>query len=271
MANSKKVGHSFYNWIEGLSDEIFNYCDIHKVGILGTIAIHLSLVIVLLIVKMNYNPTPRNIEVDINFNNEYLPITEEQKEQLDREALAIEKLLHQGMEADAIKNVAVDAAVTESDELNPTLQDDKGINAKDLYREAGMVKQRLSENKDLYEKSQLVAGQEEIPNTPIKNTAPVEEGKFKGPAVISYFLEGRKAMVLPVPSYKCQFGGQVVVDIDVSPDGKVLGAKIDSKNSLNDECIAEAAIAAALESFFTESSNAPSKQKGSITYLFVPQ
>ena len=78
-------------------------------------------------------------------------------------------------------------------------------------------------------------------------------------------------MVLPVPSYKCQFGGQVVVDIEVSPEGKVLSAKIDSKNSLNDECIDEAAIAAAFNSYFTESPNSPSKQKGSITYLFVPQ
>ncbi len=269
MAKTVSVGYRFYIWIENLSNRMFSYFDIHKVGILGTISIHLSLAIVLLIVKMNFNPIPKNVEVDINFNNELLPITEEQKEQMDKVSLAVEKLLHQGMEADVIKNVAVDAA-TESNELNPTLQDDKGINASDLYREAGMVKQRLSENKDLYEKSQLT-GQEEIPNTPIKNTVPKDESKFKGPAVISYFLEGRKAMMLPVPSYKCQFGGQVVVDIDVSPDGKVVGAKIDSKNSLNDECIAEAAITAALNSFFTEFPNAPSKQKGSITYLFVPQ
>ncbi|RPH31324.1 MAG: hypothetical protein EHM93_13965 [Bacteroidales bacterium] len=269
MAKVNGIGQSFYLWIENLSDGIFNYFDIHKVGILGTVSIHLLLAIVLLIVKMNFNPTPRVEEIDINFNNELLPITEEQKEQLDKEAYALEKLLHQGLEADAIKNVAVDAAV-ESNELNPTLQDDKGINASDLYREAGMVKQRLSENKDLYEKSQL-AGLEEVPNTPIKNTAPKEEGKFKGPAVISYFLEGRKAMALPVPSYKCQYGGQVVVDIEVSPDGKVLSAKIDSKNSFNDECIDEAAIAAAFNSLFTESPNSPSKQKGSITYLFVPQ
>lgn len=268
MAKANSVGHSFYFWIEGLAESVFDFWDKHKVGILGTISIHLSLAIVLLVVKMNYNPTPRTVEIDVNFNNELLPITEEQKEQMDKEALAVAELLHHGLESDAIKNVAVDAAA--SDELNPTLQDDKGINASDLYREAGMVKQRLSENKDLYEKSQL-AGLEEIPNTPVKNTAPKEEGKFKGPAVISYFLDGRKAMVLPVPSYKCQFGGQVVVDIEVSPEGKVLSAKIDSKNSLNDECIDEAAIVAALNSYFTESQNSPSKQKGSITYLFVPQ
>lgn len=267
MSKVDSPNQSFYLWIEGIAEQVFDYWELHKVGILGTISIHLSLAIVLLIIKMNFNPTPRQVEVEVNFNNELLPITEEQKEKIDKEAVAVAELLRHGLEAGAIKNVAVDAA---SNELNPTLQDDKGINASDLYREAGMVKQRLNENKDHYEKS-LMNGQEEIPNTPIKNTAPKEEGKYKGPAVISYFLEGRKAIGLPVPSYKCQFGGQVVVDIEVSPEGKVVKASIDSKNSLNDDCIDSSAIAAAYDSYFTVSPNSPSRQKGSITYLFVPQ
>lgn len=267
MPKTVSAGHSFYLWIEGIADRVFSFWDQHKVGILGTISIHLTIAIALLIFKMTVNPTQKLVEVEVNFNNELLPITEEQKEKIDKEAFAIAQALHQGLEADAIKNVAVDAA---SNELNPTLQDDKGINASDLYREAGMVKQRMNENKEEYEKS-LLNGQEEIPNTPIKNTAPKEEGKYKGPAVISYYLEGRKAIVLPVPSYKCQYGGQVVVDIEVGRDGKVVKASIDSKNSMNDECIDEAAIAAAYDSYFTVSPESLAKQKGSITYLFVPQ
>ena len=35
------------------------------------------------------------------------------------------------------------------------------------------------------------------------------------PTVISHYLEGRKARYLPVPSYKCELGGRVVVDIEV--------------------------------------------------------
>lgn len=267
MPKTQSIGNSFYLWIENLAEGVFDYWERHKVGILGTISIHLSILIVLLIVKMKSNPVVKN-DIEINFNNEFLPISEEQKEKIDKEALAIEKLLHQGLEANAIKNVAVDAATT--NELNPTLQDDKGINASDLYQEAGRIKERLNQNKNLYEESQL-KGQEEIPNTPDKNTIPKDESKYKGPAVISYFLEGRKAISLPVPSYKCQFGGQVVVDIEVGRDGKVVNAKIDSKNSLNDDCIDEAAIKSAYDSNFTVSPDSPTKQKGSITYLFVPQ
>lgn len=262
------MGNSFYFWIESLSERIFNYWERHKVGILGTVSVHLSIAIVLLIVKMQSNPTVNN-NIEVNFDNELLPISEEQqKAKVEQEELAIGELLHHGLEADAIKNVAVDAAT--SNELNPSLKDDKGINASDLYQEAGKIKEQLSQNKTLYEESQL-KGQEEIPNTPIKNTVPKDETKYKGPAVISYYLEGRKAIYLPVPSYKCQFGGQVVVDIEVGRDGKVADAKIDSKNSLTDDCINTAAIEAAYSSYFTVLTDSPSKQKGSITYLFVPQ
>jgi TonB family protein len=269
MPKTESIGQRFYFWIEGIAEGVFNYWELHKVGILGTFSIHLSLLIVLLIVKLNYNATPRIVEVEVNFNNELLPITEEQKAKIEKEALAVEELLHKGLEASAIKNVAVDDADKQSNELNPSLQDDKGINASDLYREAGMVQKRLNDNKDEF--SKLISGHEEIPNVPQKNTAPKDESKYKGPAVISYFLEGRKAFVLPVPSYKCQFGGQVVVDIEVNPEGKVIKATIDSSNSLNDDCIDKAAVEAATESYFTVSPNAPSRQKGSITYLFVPQ
>lgn len=271
MGKAKSVNKGFNYWVESFSNRIFNFADKHMVGIMGTISIHLVLAIVLLLFKMNYTPTPRSVEVDVNFRDDLLPITEEQRVQMDKIDIAIEQLINHGLEADAVKNVAVDAASPESKELNPTLQDDKGINASDLYREAGMVKQRMTDNKENYEKKQLLAGQEEIPNTPLKNTAPKEEGKFKGPAVISYYLEGRKAIVLPVPSYKCQYGGQVVVDIEVDKDGKVVNARIDSKNSINDECITEAAITAAYNSEFTDSPSGQAKQKGSITYLFVPQ
>ncbi len=269
MPKVEGIGNGFYFWIEDLSERIFNYWERNKVGILGTVSIHLSIAIVLLAVKMKSTPNPIN-NIEVNFNNEYLPISEEQKEKIDQEALAIEKLLHHGLEADAIKNTAVDAAAP-SNELNPNLQDDKGINASDLYQEAVRLKERMSQSKTQYEESKLIKGQEEIPNTPEKNTIPKDESKYKGPAVISYYLEGRKATYLPVPSYKCEFGGQVVVDIEVNRDGKVVNAKIDSKNSLNDECIDTAAIEAAYSSSFTGSSGSQIKQKGSITYLFVPQ
>jgi len=269
MSKVESFSDSFYVWLEKQAEKTFEYWEQHKVGILGTISIHLMIAISLLIFKMNVTSTYNRYDIEVNFKNEYLPITPEEKEILDRqEAIAITKAIRQGLEASTIKNIAVDE--TKSNELNPTLQDDRGTNASDLYGEASRLKEQMNTNKDKYDQS-LLKGTEEIPNTPNKNIKPKEESKYKGPAVISYFLEGRKAMELPVPAYKCQFGGQVVVDIEVGRDGKVLKADIDSKNSIADECINTAAIKSALESSFTVSTQSAPRQKGSITYLFVPQ
>ena len=42
---------------------------------------------------------------------------------------------------------------------------------------------------------------------------------YQGPSVISYTLEGRKAMNLPVPAYKCMGGGDVSVSVIVNRKG----------------------------------------------------
>lgn len=269
MARAEGIGDNFYLWLEKLAERVFDYWELHKVGILGTISVHLVLAIALLIFKMNSTSPYNRYDIEVNFKNELLPITPEEKEKIDKqEAIAMAEAIRHGIDAAAVKNIVVDE--TKSDELNPALQDDRGTNASDLYSEASRLKEQMNVHKDLY-KETLLKGTEEIPNTPIKNTKPKEEGKFKGPSVISYYLQGRKAIELPVPAYKCQFGGQVVVDIEVGRDGKVVKADIDTKNSITDECINTAAIKAAFESQFTVSTEANSRQKGSVTYLFVPQ
>ena len=269
MSKARSNGDGFYLWLEQIADRSFDFWEQHKIGILGTISIHLMIAIVLLAVKIKSTSVNNKYDIEINFKNEYLPISEEEeKERQEKETVAMVHALRQGLEASDIKNIAVDE--TKSNELNPTLQDDRGTNASDLYNEASRIKEQMNANKDLYKES-ILKGTEEIPNTPVKSTAPKDEGKYKGPAVISYYLEGRKAIELPVPAYKCQFGGQVVIDIEVGRDGKVTKASVDDKNSITDECINTAAIKAAFESTFTVSPKSEVKQKGSITYLFVPQ
>ena len=63
-----------------------------------------------------------------------------------------------------------------------------------------------------------------------------------------------------------------IFDYDgVLTDGTVGKATIDAQNSVIDDCMNQAAINAAKASLFNVSSASPSRQKGSITYLFVPQ
>jgi TonB family protein len=93
---------------------------------------------------------------------------------------------------------------------------------------------------------------------------------YKGPSIVSYFLEGRTAIYLPVPSYKCFKGGDVTVLIEVNAHGYVVGAEIDKRHSSNDECLHRAAINAAERARFS-TVKASGNQKGNIIYRFVSQ
>jgi len=265
MVILNKIGDKFSIGLENLADKFFNFWDNHKVGILGTIIIHLLIAIVFLASKLESNPQLflSIIEVDMkkDFTQEILKQTGSEEGILPADAIK------SNLETEAIRNFAVDATASD---LNPALTDDKNINASELYDEANRLRQKMDENKEMYEETKSTEGID-IPNKPQKTISKQEQGQFKGSAVISYYLKDRKAIYLPVPSYKCQFGGQVVVDVEVDGSGKVRKASIDEKNSIKDDCINPAAIQAALESTFTSTSNSDNRQKGSITYLFVPQ
>ena len=103
---------------------------------------------------------------------------------------------------------------------------------------------------------------------------PKEESKkssYKGPSVVSYELDGRKASKLSIPAYRCLGAGHVTVIITVDPSGKVLNAKVQDEVSSDDKCLRDFAIRAARLSRFSASGTAPARQTGNIVYLFVAQ
>mgnify|MGYP003312221958 CR=1 FL=1 len=105
------------------------------------------------------------------------------------------------------------------------------------------------------------------PSDKPKSDAP----EYKGPSVLSYQLDGRKAIYLPVPVYKCYGGGDVYVQITVNKKGYVTNAQIIESASTPDECLHKYAIEAAKKSRFTAKSKAPDKQIGEIVYRFIAQ
>lgn len=265
MITIDKIGNRFTSKLENIAEQFFAFWDEHKVGILGTIVVHLLIIILFLANKLESNTQLYISTIVVDMKKDYTPETDKIKG--SSEGVLPADAIKNDKEVEAIRNFAVDA--TESD-LNPGLTDDKNINASELYNDASRLKEKMDKNKETYEVSQSTVGAD-IPNTPQKNISSAAEGQYKGPAVISYYLKDRKAIWLPVPAYKCQFGGQVVVDIEVDGFGAVKKANIDEKNSVKDDCINSSAIHAAMESTFTSASTDENHQKGSITYLFVPQ
>ncbi|MFO8021119.1 MAG: TonB family protein [Perlabentimonas sp.] len=262
-----KAGRKFAQfelWLENVAHLFFCFWNKHKVGILGTVVLNLVLAILFFVFELRSRPHLHDTMVLVDFEREYEilpePIPEEPREILPEDAIDPDK------EYEAIRNIAVDAT---KDDLNPGLTDEKDIDADELYKETERIREQMKRNREQWEESQGV--DEAIPNVKDKDAVPQEEGQYKGPSVINYYLENRKATELPVPAYKCERGGKVVVDIEVQRDGTVAKASIDASNSVIDDCMNSAAIEAARKSTFSIMANAPSKQSGSITYLFVSQ
>ena len=95
---------------------------------------------------------------------------------------------------------------------------------------------------------------------------------YNGNVTAEYDLPGREARLIHIPGYKCKGGGLVKVNITVNPSGEVMEAEIDgSASSYTGDCLPTEALSSARKSVFFIKSSAAKKQRGSITYRFIPQ
>lgn len=87
---------------------------------------------------------------------------------------------------------------------------------------------------------------------------------------ISYDLGGRGHISLPKPSYTSDKEGRVVVTITVDQEGNVIKAVAGARGTtVSDLELFKRAEEAAKRSKFKQQGDAPERQTGSITYLFV--
>lgn len=94
-------------------------------------------------------------------------------------------------------------------------------------------------------------------------------GQGLGGSGVSYSLGNRVALRLPSPEYPTQKSGRVVVKVWVDRNGKVTKAEPGEKGSTTfDAALMSAAKNAAMKASFDVSSDAPSVQVGTITYVF---
>jgi len=104
----------------------------------------------------------------------------------------------------------------------------------------------------------------------------IEMDNYSGPSNISYeFLSApfnRFKTYLPVPVYKCQGEGTVIVTIEVDQSGKVVSADPELPQDFADkDCLLEVARNYAMKTRFEGNINAPKNHKARIIYTFIPQ
>ena len=232
-----------------------------KAGFYTTVIFHLVVIIICLLTAIQRVASEETSFV-LDFSKleeiERIEKQEELKAQVSKE---LEDLLSGKASSSAYRNVAVDRS-------SQALKDDRFKNPNQVYDEARELQRKLDASRAaaLREQGADDAAQASQDNLPDSN-AP----QYKGPSVISYSLDGRKALSLPVPAYKCQGGGDVSVQIAVNRKGYVVSAAVIESVSSSDECLVRSAVAAAKRSRFRASSSAAEKQIGEIVYRFIAQ
>ena len=231
----------------------------NNAGIYFTVSVHLVVLIVFLLYQIRFE-LKQEVAFVLDFTKQEEAERLIQREQLRAEvSQELDAILSGG--ASAPRNVVVNAT-----ERGQQLRDDRFRNPAQVYEEHQQVQARLDASRRA---AQAIQGSDDI--TPPQQREQPQAETYKGPSVISYKLEGRSHVSLPIPAYKCLGGGDVTVMIMVDTRGFVTAASVVPEFSSSDACLREYAIGAARSSRFTRSNNAPPQQQGEIVYRFVAQ
>lgn len=230
-----------------------------RVGLYTTLIFHLSVLIILLLFSIREVVSPETSFV-LDFTKQE-QLEAEQKEMEFKEDVSKELEQMLSSSRTNIRNVAVNAG--------SKLRDDRFKNPGEVYDEARELQRKLDASRREALASQKEEDAVDMSGRTDDEVKP-ETRTYTGPSVISYDLDGRKALDLKVPAYKGLGAGDVLVGIKVNPKGRVVDAAILSSTS-NDQTIQEFAIDAAKRSRFEASTSAPSQQPGTILYRFIAQ
>jgi hypothetical protein len=240
-------------------------------GILGTIILHL----IAGIIFMSFQLRTLNIEARDEFVVEFAPeeedlLNEDEKTRLiELPATSVERILQDDPE---MLNIARNLANRNPEQINPDdyidMVKEELIKSGKLGEDNYIDEQKRAENE---EETEDLAFETEVKEE--KPTASQEmAANYQGLTRIYYDLKGRTHTRLPIPIYKCQGQGKVMLRIEVNQKGLVEKAQvIASESTTSDECLTEIAVKYALISRFNADVSSPRIQTGTLTYHFVAQ
>ena len=237
----------------------------YKYGVLGTIAFHLVIVILFLLVKIS--TTYSLVEEGILIDFESIEIEEEIVPEIEETEIITEQG-ELGLDEGHGSNIPVNVAERNINDRESKEEIEKRIN--ELTRKYLSPNQPVS---TVSENNESVPYEENVKEEEISPTLSLNaENDYKGASNVYYNLSGRRHRYLPIPVYKCEREGEVVVEIIVNKKGYVISARIEKQNSvIDDNCFYKTAMEAALNTKFNTDFNAPIHQKGSISYHFIAQ
>jgi hypothetical protein len=241
------------------------------IGVLGTVIIHL----IAGIIFMSFQIKSLHHDFSDEFAVEFAPAEESETNEklIELPLTTIEKIL-QGDED--MLNIARNLANKADQKINPADYIDmvkeelikSGKLGIDNYIDDQKKRDEMKADENLAFKNDT-AGKNETDKAKLSQEM---AANYKGPTRIYYDLAGRTHTYLPIPIYKCQGSGKIVLTIEVSQKGVVEKALIIANlSTTSDPCLIETAVATALISRFNSDINSPKTETGTLAYEFVAQ
>ena len=194
------------------------------------------------------------------------------------ETRTMEEAVRQRMEArmnERITNVSADAGARTTDEVRSSRAQDQAM-SEEVEAELRAFEQAafdaLSEGRD----DSATAGELKADDRdePLEQYEGWNE-RVAGQVTAEYELDGRKALNLSIPGYRCRGGGVVLLSIVVAPGGDVLEASVLSAASEGGEamssCLETESLRSVSQCRFQSKADAPRRQTGTLTYRFIAQ
>jgi hypothetical protein len=233
-------------------------------SILATISLHLLMVILFLWFKLGEVHEEHKDLVMIEINPEIKPV-EDKAEKAQKAGEEVEKTMPT-LSSGEVHSIAANVSSKLEDKISTSKYEQQ------VMQELG-ISSLKTENK--------VTTTPPAPDENAVDQATEENRPDKGEYVpnvirkenttVSYFLENRWHRYLYIPTYKCQGGGTVIIDIVINQSGNVISATIAENKSTHDQCLLEEAYHSATSAVFNSDAKSPAKQVGTITYVFLAQ
>lgn len=256
---------SVKNDIYAIRDSLLDWLKEHRHGVMGTVIFHLVLAIFLVCVGISRLDSQQRMEIEIDMPEPEI-VQQKQEEQKKKE-----QILQQSADEEVnemLRSLAVNEdAVKKNTETQPHERVEEYIEQiqEEIDSDYG-GRYRANKNKHYKEDSiRVQRDKKERMLDSLKSTV------YVGKSSVSYNIKGRYKTYLPIPVYKCEFGGKIVVAVVVNRQGQVIKAEVVDAESNKDDSLREVAVDAALKSEFNVDEKAPERQTGTITYNFVKQ
>jgi len=256
---------SVKNDIYAIRDSLLDWLKEHRHGVMGTVIFHLVLAIFLVCVGISRLDSQQRMEIEIDMPE---PEIVQQKQEEQKKKVQILQQSADEEVNEMLRSLAVnEEAVKRNAETQPHERVEEYIEQiqEEIDSDYGG---RYRANKNKHYKEDSIRVQRDKKERMLDS---LQSTVYVGKSSVSYNIKGRYKTYLPIPVYKCEFGGKIVVAVVVNRQGRVIKAEVVDAESNKDDSLREVAVDAALKSEFNVDEKAPERQAGTITYNFVKQ